>query len=200
MKLYRTITAISVSALLLISLVGDPVCMLLVLKKARSVCKDDYGGRLKIGSYNYDKQKNRYTFYVYDQNRLYSDITYDPVNNVFTDGYYRDYISYAKNAMLGKYYKLLNECGAPPDEISVYANYQRGIIGESPRETPYKMVLIYNGLSLKEFAALSYKAIQAVRYDGLVSLEIFGGGYYLFITDIAFFADEKGILSRVKSK
>ncbi len=197
MKIFKTVSAIVAYFVLFVSMFGDPVCILLTLKRADSLCKTDYSGMLHIGEYRYDKKKDIYSFELIDKSGIVSELSYDPLENTFTDRYYIDYCSYAINVMRGECISKLRAAGADPDEITLYVRIDRGIIGEKVIASAYKIVLLYDAATFEEFADTAYNAIKAVRNDGLKELEIYSHEFSLNVNGLAFFADKHGIISRI---
>ena len=197
-KLFKIFTFLIAALILFISIEGDPFCLLIAYKKADSICKNEYNGHLRLVSYRYDKAKGRYAFTVSDKNGVSAEIVYDPDENVFTDGYFAEYISYAQNALYGKYWQKLTENGSTPDEIVISARLQRGIIGAETENTVQKIVAIYGVIDYESFCEQAYRTAKAVRYDGFCELDIISADYFVNITDLAFYSDKSGIASRVK--
>ena len=197
-KLFRFLTAAVAAVILFVSIEGDPFCLLIAYKKADSICKNEYNGLLRLVSYRYDKANETYSFTVRDSNGVTAEIVYDPKENVFTDGYFADYISYAQNALYGSYWHKLAENGSAPDEIVITASLKRGIIGTGPESTPRKIVAIYGNIDFETFSEQAYRTTKAVRYDGLSELHIISANYSVTITDLAFFSDKNAVAARIK--
>ena len=198
MKLFRFLSAVVTAAVFVSSVFGNPVNMILTYKKAVSLAKEEYGGRITVKEYIYDKENGLYSFELEDGNGLKSLMTYDPAKNTFTDGYYSDYLIYSYNSLRGEYMNRLASYGVFPAEIALSAAFGRGIIGEHAHITPERMTVLLENCDLVSFTDTVLKTADAVAADGVRIVEIYSPLYSISLTDLAFYAKREDIENRIQ--
>ena len=172
--------------------------MILTYKKAVSLAKGEYGGRITVKDYIYDKENGLYSFELEDCNGLGSLITYDPRKNAFTDGYYADYIICSYNLLRGEYMNKLASFGVFPAEIALSVAFGRGIIGEHTHITPEKMTVLLENCDLESFTDTVLKTADAVASDGVRTVDIYSPLFSVSLTDLAFYAKREDIKNRIR--
>lgn len=192
------ISAFITALIFVTSVYGNPVNVILTYKKAVSLAKEEYGGRITVKDYIYDKENGLYSFELEDINGLKSLMTYDPDENTFTDGYYMDYLVCSYNSLRGEYMNKLASHGVFPAEIALSAVFGRGIIGETAHITPEKITVLLENCDLESFTDTVVKTAGAVAEDGVRTVEIYSPLFSVSLTDLAFYAKREDVKTRIR--
>ncbi len=182
---------------------GNLFYMSYAINSAKKISTADYGGRLDVVSYSYDKKSNVYNVRVSDENMLESSVIYSKADGI-SNLYKKECEQVCKNLIRGKIQTKINDV-----ITGAYCNveldgYTSGMLGEVTGSCKTVLIEFEDVESKEDFSKAilkSYNAIKECEFENLrATCEINGEKQYFYSKRQVMPSREKDIFVRISNK
>ncbi len=165
---------------------GNPFYMSYVLNSAKRICRNNYNGMLSDVGYSFDKENDKYTVDITDQNGIRGKITYSKKDGI-ENSYVNDYESVCRNIVRGRFQQLLSQNGL--SDVSCWVSVvcdKNGVIGDSGghcADVRFEFGKISDKKEFAEKIVAVYNAVKSESFDTFNAVCVCEDQYLIFETN-----------------